>query len=222
MRSAAMRGHDRCMVTSIDISEIRRATGWSPIRRELGVMAFGINAWSADDGGQLVGEHDESTSGHEELYVVLTGAARFTVDGDDLGASAGTIVFVRDPSSTRAAIALEDGTTILSVGGKAGEAYAPRVWEVSAEVIALFEQDRILDAKVLMLGALDEFDGHWIIHYNLACADARLGEPEPAFEHLREALEKRPQLADNAKDDPDLESLHDDARFDEILGAVAS
>src|SRR5689334_5086727 len=106
MRSARTCGDDRCMVTSIDISEIRRPSGWSPIRRELGVMAFGINAWSADDGGQLVGEHDESTSGHEELYVVLTGAARFTVDGDDLGAPAGTVVFVRDPSSKRAAIAL--------------------------------------------------------------------------------------------------------------------
>ena len=88
--------------------------------------------------------------------------------------------------------------------------------------VALFEQDRILDAKVLMLGALQEFDGRWIIHYNLACADARLGEPEPAFEHLREALEKRPQLAENAKDDPDLESLHDDERFDELLAAVPS
>lgn len=206
------------MVRSIDISEIARPTGWSPIRRELGVLAFGINAWTADDGEQLVGEHDETTSGHEELYVVLNGAARFTVDGDERGATAGTVVFVQDPASKRSAIALEDGTTILSVGGKPGEAYAPRVWEVSAEVIANFQDARYEESKELLEGSLDEFDRHWVLHYNLACAEARLGEADAAFEHLREAIEKRPQLAEAARDDEDLQSLRGDARFDELVG----
>ena len=207
---------------SIDINEIRRPTGWSPIRRELGINAFGINAWTAEQGNDIVGEHDETQSGHEELYLVLNGSAQFVVDGEERVGGPGTVVFVADPASRRAAVSLEDGTTILSVGAPVGEAYAPRVWEVSAEVIALFELDKVAEGRELMLASLDAFDGHWIIHYNLACAEARLGEPESAFEHLRESLEQRPQLADNAKDDPDLDSLRDDARFDELLAAVTS
>ena len=90
------------------------------------MQSFGINAWTAADGEKLVGEHDEKRSGHEELYIVFPGSARFTVDGDELEAPAGTVVFVRDPASKRtAAVATEDGTTVVSVGGKPGEAYEP-------------------------------------------------------------------------------------------------
>ena len=64
---------------TLGIAAARRSNGWTPIRRELDVQSFGINAWHADDGGQLVGEHAESNSGQEELYIVIEGAARFTV-----------------------------------------------------------------------------------------------------------------------------------------------
>jgi tetratricopeptide (TPR) repeat protein len=126
------------------------------------------------------------------------------------------------PESKRSVVALQDGTTVLTVGGTPGAAFEPRVWEVSAEVVALFDEDRVPVAKELMESSLEAFDDHWILHYNLACAEARLGEAEAAFEHLRTALERRPQLAENAKDDPDLGSLRGDARFDELLGAVTS
>ena len=205
----------------IDITEIRRPTGWSPIRRELGVGAFGINAWTAGQGTNIVGEHDETQSGHEELYLVLTGSAQFVVDGEERTAGPGVAVLVQ-PESKRKVVSLEDGTTVLAVGGTVGAAYEPRVWEVSAEVIALFEEDKVPAARELMLASLDPFEGHWIIHYNLACAEARLGETESAFTHLRESLDKRPQLAENAKDDPDLDSLRGDPRFDELLAASAT
>src|SRR2546423_2645661 len=125
------------MVESLDIGAIKRPNGWSPIRRELDVRSFGINAWSGDSGATLVGEHDEESSGHEELYVVVAGAAQFTVDGEELEAPIGTVVFVRDPSSKRKTVAAADGTTVLSVGAKPGEAFEPRVWEVNSEVFAL-------------------------------------------------------------------------------------
>ena len=205
------------MIKSVDITQIRRSTGWSPIRRELGVQAFGINAWYGDTDTTLVGEHDETVSGHEELYVVLEGAARFTIDGETLDATAGTVVFVNDPASKRAAVATEDGTSILSVGGRSGEAYEPRVWEVSAETIALFEQAEFEAAKELINASFEKFDGHWVLSYNLACAEARLDETEPALEHLREAIEKRPQLAEAARDDDDLATLRDDPRFVELV-----
>jgi hypothetical protein len=205
------------MIESVDITEIRRPGGWSPIRRELGVQAFGINAWHGDEAKILVGEHDETQSGHEELYVVTAGAATFTVDGEEVTASSGTVVFVRDPESKRSAVATEDGTTVVSIGGKPGEAYVPRVWEVSAETIALFEHERFDEAKDLIESSMDEFDHHWVLSYNLACAEARAAEPDQAIEHLREAIEKRPQAKDAARDDSDFESLRDDPRFVELV-----
>jgi quercetin dioxygenase-like cupin family protein len=205
------------MTDTIDIASIKQASGWSPIRRELDVQAFGINAWTGDDGASLVGEHDEKSNGHEELYVVIAGSARFTVDGADTEAPTGTVVFVRDPASKRKAVATEDGTTILSVGGKPGEAYKPLAWEVNAQVFELFGRNEIAEAKAMVTAALERFDDRTVLLYNLACAEARLGEIEPAFGHLAEALSARPTLTDLARGDTDLDALRGDARFDELV-----
>jgi hypothetical protein len=110
-------------------------TLWKPIRSTLGIRAFGINAYTAERAGdRLFNEHDETESfagrqRHEELYVVLDGRATFTVDGRDVDAPAGTLVFVEDPPSRRGAVAAEAGTTVLAIGGPVGEAYEPAPWE---------------------------------------------------------------------------------------------
>src|SRR3954452_9754499 len=83
-----------------------------PVRRPLGITAFGANAFTADAGEQLIESHTEVGGGagrHEELYVVLTGHATFTVDGDQLDAPAGTFVFIPEAASRREATALADG-----------------------------------------------------------------------------------------------------------------
>ena len=210
------------MAETLDIATIKHRSGWSPIRRELDVQAFGINAWTGDDGAQLVGEHDEKSSGHEELYIVVAGSARFTVDGDETLAPTGTVVFVRDPASRRQAVAAEDGTTIVSVGGKAGAPYEPLVWEVNASVFELFANDQIVEAKEMVTGALDHFEDRAALLYNLACCEARLGEIEPALGHLEQALAARPSLSDLARDDTDLDALRGEARFDELVSAPAA
>src|SRR5437868_6907537 len=116
------------------ISELTRDGGWAPLRRHFDVRAFGINAWTAAETGEtLIGEHDEIRSGHEEMYIVLSGSATFTVDGETLDAVPGTIVFVRDPATKRAAVADEGGTTVLSIGGAPGEGYRLRAWETNRE-----------------------------------------------------------------------------------------
>ena len=103
---------------------------WLPLRRTLGVEAFGINAYSASAAGeQVVEEHTETNLRHEEIYVVLTGHATFTLGGETLDAPAGTVVFIRDPDVKRGAVAVEAGTSVLAIGGKAGEAYSPSAWE---------------------------------------------------------------------------------------------
>jgi quercetin dioxygenase-like cupin family protein len=209
------------MTEILDIAAIRQRNGWSPIRRELGVEAFGINAWSGDDGASLVGEHDEKSSGHQELYIVFAGSARFTVDGEDTDAPAGTVVFVRDPVSRRAAVATADGTTIVSVGGKAGAVYEPLVWEVNAQVFELFGDDQIAEAKEMVTAALDRFEDRAALLYNLACCEARLGEIEPGLAHLEEALAVRPSLNELARGDADLDGLRGESRFDELVGVPA-
>jgi hypothetical protein len=108
--------------------------GYRLVRRALGVQAFGVNAFTADAGVDLIEDHDETGDNagrHEELYVVLTGRARFTIDGLDHDAPAGTLVFIPDPASRRSAVALEDGTSALAVGGRAGEPYEVSPWESS-------------------------------------------------------------------------------------------
>ena len=103
---------------------------WHTIRRTLGVSSFGVNAWTAtEDGGQIIGEHEEASGqAHEELYIVLTGRATFTVDGEEVDGPAGTLVHVADPAVKRGAVG-EEGTTILVVGAKPGEAFTPSTWE---------------------------------------------------------------------------------------------
>lgn len=200
------------------ISALERADGWSPIRRHFDVRAFGVNAWTAHERQvPLIPEHDEVPSGHEELYLVIAGSATFTVAGDQFDASAGTIVFVRDPATMRGAVAREPGTTVLSVGGKPGEAYRPRAWEVNREVFPLLDRGENAEAKRVLTDALDRYDDRSVLLYNLACAEAQLGETDVALEHLRAAVRERPSFAEDARHDTDFAPIHADPRFAEIL-----
>ena len=196
------------------IADLERADGWSPIRRALGVAAFGINAWTAHEpGASIISEHDERPSGHEELYVVVAGRATFTVEGEEVDAPVGTIVFVRDPEAKRGAVAAEADTTVLAVGGRPGHAYQPRSWETNVDVFPMFESGQYEEIKQMLLEALDRYEDRGAILYNLACAEAQLGETDAALEHLAAGLKDRPDLVEGARDDADLEPIRDDPRF---------
>jgi mannose-6-phosphate isomerase-like protein (cupin superfamily) len=110
---------------------------WAPVRHALDIAAFGVNAFTAQRSGAVVIEdHDESDSRHEELYVVLTGRAEFTIGDESFHAPAGTLVAVRDPDLRRVARAGQAQTTVLAVGGTRGQAFEPREWEArGAEVV---------------------------------------------------------------------------------------
>lgn len=101
---------------------------WLPLRDALDIGAFGVNAWRADAGGQLIERHDEADEGHEELYVVIRGRARFEIAGETLDAPFGTALAI-PPEAERYAEALEDGTLVLTVGARRGEAFSPSPWE---------------------------------------------------------------------------------------------
>jgi len=204
---------------SARIEDLERSDGWAPIRQRFDVQAFGINAWTAHEAGAaIIPEHDEVPSRHEELYVVTAGTAIFTIEGTEVPAPAGTAVFVRDPAAKRGAVAVEADTTVVAVGGEPGEAFRPRSWETNADVLPLLNSGEYAEAKRLLTEALDKYDDRAVLLYNLACAEALLGQKDAAFEHLREAVEQRPDLAEGAGEDSDLASIRDDPRFAEVVG----
>jgi tetratricopeptide (TPR) repeat protein len=190
---------------------------WKPLRRPLGVSAFGINAYWADQAGdELIEEHDELGSGaggHEEVYVVIGGAARFTVAGEEFDAPPGTVVFVRDPAARRAAIAAEANTTALAVGGVAGRPYEISPWEWVAEAIPAWQSGDYATAHRMIEGGLREHPENPSLLYDLACLEALQGESEAALRHLARAVELKPTYAKDAQQEDDFASIRSDPRF---------
>jgi tetratricopeptide (TPR) repeat protein len=189
---------------------------WRPVRYTLGIEAFGINAYTADAGEMVVEEHDETGSGaghHEELYVVVTGRATFTVDGESFDAPVGTLVFLDNPKERRGARAVEDGTTVLAIGGVRGQAFRISPWEFSFRTVPLFSAKRYDEAKAVLLEGLELHPGNPNLLYDLACVQALSGEREAALEHLRKAVEANPKFGEYARTDNDLDSIRDDPEF---------
>ena len=98
--------------TTAMIAELALPDGWSPIRRALGIEAFGVNAWTARAAGdRVINEHEEDP-GSEELYIVTRGRAVFELDGERREVPEGTFVFV--PAGVkRTAFGEDAGTTIV-------------------------------------------------------------------------------------------------------------
>jgi mannose-6-phosphate isomerase-like protein (cupin superfamily) len=203
---------ERYVVAGLD--ELERKGNWTPIRGHFGIEAFGVNAWTAAAAGdELISDHNEERSGHEELYVVLSGRATFTVDGEEVEAPAGTLVFVNEPPTQRHAVAAETGTTVLAIGAKPGEAYRPLGWEWSSDAFPFFQSGEPERAYELLAGADKEHPDSPSVLYNLACAEALTGKSEEALDHLRRAVELYPPFAEIARDDPDFDSVREHPHF---------
>jgi uncharacterized cupin superfamily protein len=121
----------RAHVTELDSlpNELVEAE-WKPVRGAFGIDAFGANAYVAGATGELVIQrHVERKVAHQELYIVLAGEARFTIDGDQFDAPAGTLVFC-EPRADRTAHANEPGTAVLAIGAAAGKQFEVSPWEI--------------------------------------------------------------------------------------------
>jgi mannose-6-phosphate isomerase-like protein (cupin superfamily) len=89
---------------------------WRPLQHYLRLEAFGANVYLAQAPGVfLIGEHDERRSGQEELYLVLSGRVRFTLDGEEVEGREGTVVTAA-PEVVRSGIAMESGSAVFAVG----------------------------------------------------------------------------------------------------------
>jgi mannose-6-phosphate isomerase-like protein (cupin superfamily) len=190
-----------------------------PVRHHLGIQAFGVNGFTARDAGdRLINEHDESAEydRHEELYVVVTGRARFEIDNETVDAPQGTLVFV-PPDLKRTAFAEEAGTTLLAVGAAAGQAYEPGGWEVWSRFNPLYQAGDYAGVADQGRDAI-EASAYPMPMYNLACCEALAGRKEDAIGHLRTAVEGRPQLKELAREDSDLDAIRDEPAFAELVG----
>jgi tetratricopeptide (TPR) repeat protein len=190
---------------------------WHPLRRRLGIRAFGTNVYTSEGVGKhIVEEHDELGSGaggHEEMYVVLRGRARFTIDGEDLDAPAGTIVFVQNPAVRRVAFEEEEGTVVLAVGGEPGRAYEPSPWEHTFSAVPLLRDERWDEAIAELEAGLREHPRNASILYNLACAESMSGRTVEALTHLQEAIRRNPSYRRNAATDPDFAPIRREPGF---------
>jgi tetratricopeptide (TPR) repeat protein len=187
---------------------------WLPLRHELGVQAFGVNAYTAPAAGEdVIEEHSEEDLGHEELYVVIAGRARFMLDGEALDAPAGTLVFLPDPGTRRYAVAEEAGTTVLAVGAKPGEGYEVSSWEWRFRAQKHVAAGEWEQAEAIVREGLAAHPDDAASVYALACCEARLGRHDEAIEHLREAVAARPEVRDWGADDHDLDALRGRADF---------
>jgi hypothetical protein len=174
---------------------------WRPLRHALNARIAGIAAFTADRAGQpLVERHRESDDGrgHEEVYVVLRGRATFTLDGEALDAPAGTLVRV-GPQVSREAVAAEDGSAVLALGGDPTFRPSASEWLERARPHLPGERGRAI---------LDELHaerpgspGDLIGRALLAAAQ---GDGDTAAARLREVLAEHPEYRTPLGADPQL------------------
>ncbi len=187
---------------------------WKPVRHTLGIQAFGINAYTAGPGEEVVEHHDELTASgaghHEELYVVVSGRAVFEVDGEEVDAPAGTCVFLEDPAQRRGAVAAEPGTLVLAIGGARGEPFRVSPWEYSFRAAAAATP---AEAAEIVEEGLERYPENPSLLYNLACYESLGGRRADALVHLRRAADLDPKVLEWAAQDPDLAAIREDPDF---------
>ena len=189
-----------------------------PIRHHLGITAFGVTAWTAHAAGDLViNEHDEDDpTADEELFLVLRGHAVFDLDGSQVDAPAGTLVFA-PPRTKRSATAKQAGTTIIALEGTPGKAYEARGWELWAPLAPLYEAGdyaEVADRLAALVAANPQYP---MLFYNLACCESLSGRTSDALVHLQRAIEMSEEFRGSAKDDSDMDPIRKEPAFKQLI-----
>jgi quercetin dioxygenase-like cupin family protein len=185
---------------------------WRPVRRRLGITAFGTNAYTAEKGDERVIEEHFEKDGHEELYFVASGRARFTLGDEEIDAPAGTFVYA-EPGTKRGAVASEPKTTVVVFGAKPGVPHEISGWEgVFVAFGHLRNGDEEAGRKAMAEAIAGQPDA-WQGYYNAACFEVQTGNREAAIAQLKRAIELDPQAKEYAEKDTDFDGLRDDPDF---------
>jgi tetratricopeptide (TPR) repeat protein len=159
----------------------------------------------------VVEEHSEE-GGHEELYFVASGRARFVLGDDEIDAPAGTFVHA-EPGTRRGAVATVPNTTILAIGAKPGVPHEISKWEDIFVVFGLYREGKKAEAREHLEQLLVENPDSWQGFYNAACFEALEGNGDAAIERLNRAIELDPKAKEYAAGDEDFDTVRDRPDF---------
>jgi hypothetical protein len=199
------------------LDDIERRGRTIPVREHLGIHAFGLNAFTPNEEGVLINDHDEA-GGQEELYIVLDGNATFEIDGQTVDAPTGTFVYV-SPEARRKATG---AGTILALGGTPGEGYVGldwgEAWTFHNASLAAYGDKRYDDALAAVREGLEHTPDHPGLNFNYACFATMAGDTsDETFDHLRRSVELFPPFRAQARNDSDFAAVRDDPRFEDAL-----
>ena len=110
----------------VDVDEIPYVWGtFKFVRHHLGATGFGIN--QIDFPPDKIGsEHDEASSGQEEVYLTLAGGGTLEIEGETVEMRPGRYILV-PPESKRRPAAGAEGMSFIVIGGVSGGVYEPWV-----------------------------------------------------------------------------------------------
>ncbi len=110
-----------------EVMEGSGGASWLLARKALGTSSFGFNLVEIAPGGQIP-EHDESSSGQDEVYIVLEGEAMLRLDGTEHAAPAGTFASIEPPTERTILNRSASPVTALLIGVQPEGGYEPMSW----------------------------------------------------------------------------------------------
>jgi len=190
---------------------------YRPVRHHLGITSFGVTAWvGAAAGDPIINEYDEGSEPAEELFVVVSGRAIFEVEGEEVEAAPGTLIFT--PQGTRrTAVAAEPETTVLAFDGTPGQAYDATGWELWAPLRPLYDNGEHAELRARLQDAITANPQYPMLVYNLACSESLSGHTADAIDHLRSAVGASDKLRADAREDSDFDAIRDEPLFKALI-----
>jgi tetratricopeptide (TPR) repeat protein len=191
---------------------------YRPVRHHLGIQGFGATAWvGAAAGDPIINAYDEDSEPAEELFIVVSGRAIFELEGEEVDATRGTLVFT--PHGTRrTAVAAEPATTILVIDGTPGKAYDASGWELWAPLRPLYDRGEHAELRARLEDLIAANPQYPMLVYNLACSESLSGRTADAIEHLRRAAGASEKLRADARNDSDFDPIRDEPSFKALIG----
>ena len=190
------------------------------MRHHLGIQGFGVTAWvGAAAGDPIINEYDEDSAPAEELFIVVSGRAIFELEGEEVDATRGTLVFTAQ-GTRRTAVAAEPATTILVIDGTPGKAYDASGWELWAPLRPLYDRGDYVELTSRLEDLIAANPQYPMLVYNLACSESLSGHKAEAIDHLRRAAGASEKHRADARADSDFDPIRDEPSFQALIGEL--